>query len=212
MPLGKTARPARRHAALSRSHHGYLTVSGASKDRGRLLLTSSKEASHEYPIAGDARRSSACRDHNGVSSSRRCTPRRNDRARRVVQSQQWHRQGDADSAGTRPHRPDLSPTVAPWGVTADDEALRRPDAWRRFAHDGLRRAAAIGPCDYMRRKTATCHAGPISCATCGARPFSRAIRSIASPGRIAARTSLLCKRSFRFMAGTTSLVMGVSRG
>ena len=38
-------------------------------------------------------------------------------------------------------------------------------------------------CDYARRKTATCHAGPTSCSMRGARPFSRAMRSIASCGR-----------------------------
>jgi hypothetical protein len=44
------------------------------------------------------------------------------------------------------------------------------------------------------------------------RPFSPAIRSIASPERKNARTGLLCRRSIRFMATMMSLTTRVSRG
>jgi hypothetical protein len=54
--------------------------------------------------------------------------------------------------------------------------------------------------------------GATSCATRGVRPFSRAIRSIASPERKNARTGFLCKRCIRFMAMMMSLTTRVSRG
>lgn len=89
--------------------------------------------------------------------------------------------------------------------------VSRPGATSRLQHAPLRRARA-SVCNQPRRKMETCHAAPTFRETCGMRPFSRAIRSIASAGRTAARTGFRSRRRKRFIPRMTSLTMRVSRG
>ncbi len=106
----------------------------------------------------------------------------------------------------------LEPST-PCGVNAGGVARWDPTApaMARSLHRGA--VQLLRPCvDQARRKSAICQAGPTFRVRWGLRPFSRAIRSIASAGRMAARTGFRSRRKRRFIARMTSLTMRVSRG